>query len=766
MKLRAAFLAAFCLMASVCCSAARPAQSPDVRQAIAQLREFYLGPADGLAMQDTNEPLPDPKAAFKYLATLRPDGTWPDINYAGNTRSGWQPAIHFQRITAMTFTAMRPDHAVTGAQRAQLLDGIHRAFAFWMQRDFQCPNWWYNDIGTPKALGLDGLLLGDQLNDAEYSYLADKLLARHPVAMTGQNRVWLAGNALYRALLRGDETALAQNSAVIWDELRVTTDEGVQADNSFHQHGAQQQFGNYGMSFAVETCRWGLFLRGTPWAMPAEKLAIHRAYLLDGLNWTCWRGAMDISACGRQLMPRSPRSKAENISRVMKQSAVIDPARAADYLRFVARNKPVSVSVSSEATGSATRATRPPLPPLPPRSPLTPLTPDDLTGDKYFWRSDYLVHRAPQFMATLKMSSRRVVGAELVNYENLSGYRIADGALYLYRTGNEYAEIFPVWDWRKIPGITAPQTPLPNYQHSSLDTDLVGAVSDGAHAIAMLRQSRKNENLVANKAWFFCADSGSDVESDGGKSEILCLGAGITGQSGAGIATDINQCNLNGKVSVHKKQGEHPAPSRGDGSSPHFEDAADGIEYIEHDGWRYTLLDTGGAAVKLQTGKVTGNWSKVFKTPETPKADVTREIFNLWLDHGAAPANATYAYALTLAGNAPVAKPLRNTPALQLVRMAPALYGVIFWQPGRAEIPDGPGGGTGNVPEDGPGNAVTLTADHACLVLLDMTARTLCVAEPTQKISRLTLTFNGKPVSVALPAGAMAGSTAKAKLPW
>jgi len=510
--------------------------------------------------------------------------------------------------------------------------------------------------------------------------------------MTGQNRVWLAGNALYRALLRGDETALAKNSGIIWNELRVSTDEGIQHDNSFHQHGPQLQFGNYGLSFAVENCRWGLFLRGTPWAMPAEKLSIYRDYLLEGLNWTCWRGAMDISACGRQFFPNAPREKAANISRVMAQSTLIDPAHADAYRRFVARNKP---------------ETRDALPP------------DDLTGNKYFWRSDYMVHRTPQFMATLKMSSRRVIGAELVNSENLSGYRIADGALYLYRTGNEYADIFPVWDWRKLPGITAPQTPLPDFKHSQLDSELVGAVTDGARGIAMLRYARKGENLTANKAYFFCGEGGT----------ILCLGAGITGKSDAGIATGINQCHLNSEPIVMKNEGA--------------------LDYIEHDGWRYTLLDAGGATVRLQTDKVTGNWSKVFRNPETSKADVTLPIFNLWLDHGRAPAHASYAYALTPAGNVPAAKVIQNTDALQIVQMAPALYGVIFWKSGRAEI----------------SADCVLTADHPCLVLLNTTARTLHVAEPTQKLPRLALTFNGKPLDVALPVGAQAGSTVKVNLP-
>ena len=56
-----------------------------------------------------------------------------------------------------------------------------------------------------------------------------------------------------------------------------------------------------------------------------------------------------------------------------------------------------------------------------------------------------MVHRRPDFYASIKMCSRRVTGGERVNNENVSGYHLADGTLLVYRTGAEYDDIQPVW---------------------------------------------------------------------------------------------------------------------------------------------------------------------------------------------------------------------------------------------------------------------------------------------------------------------------------
>lgn len=106
-----------------------------------------------------------------------------------------------------------------------------------------------------------------------------------------------------------------------------------------------------------------------------------------------------------------------------------------------------------------------------------------LVGHKHFDDSDYTVHRSKDWMGTVKMSSHRVVGTELVNEDNLKGYYLGDGATYFYVRGDEYLDVFPFWDWRKIPGVTSyeDQSPVPTVRErkSNNSTFLVGGLSDG-----------------------------------------------------------------------------------------------------------------------------------------------------------------------------------------------------------------------------------------------------------------------------------------------
>ncbi|HWZ94960.1 MAG TPA: polysaccharide lyase family 8 super-sandwich domain-containing protein [Opitutaceae bacterium] len=642
---------------------------------------------------------PDPTQALAYARSLKADGSWPDLDYASAARSAWPPRDHCRRMVAMAMVAAG-GMDVSGDDRKRLLDSIHRAFRFWIRHDFQCPNWYDNEISIPKLIGTCALLLGENLAPDEYAYATQISLARYGIGKAGQNKVWLAENTLIRGLLQGDEALVNQAAPTIWNELHVSMEEGVQPDYSFHQHGPQQQFGLYGLAFAAEIGRWGTVLQGTPWALPEDKLEVFRHYLLDGENWVSWRGAMDISSCGRHLMPRNPLDGAAETAAVMEEAAVFDPGSAPAYQAFAARNQPG--------------------------------VPNDLVGNKYFWRSDYMVHRTGEFAATLKLSSKRVVGTEMVNAQNLSGYYLADGALYLYQSGGEYTDIFPVWDWRKIPGVTCAQTELPafkttlvqtdvpglEFKTSSVPSDFVGGVSDGTNGCAALDYAR--DGVVAKKAWFF------------GANFVVCLGAGISGEARAPIVTTINQCLLRGSIRL-QQNGKVKSLQAAGGTS------LAKVEWVEHDGWRYVF--PGGTPAHLKAGRVTGNWKKVFANPDTPKGDVTENVFTLWLDHGKAPQDASYACVIMPAGEKTTAAVVANTPEVQAVKIDQALFGAVFWQPGKVELADG----------------LLAWVDQPCIVLVDTDMRAAWISDPTQKLASIRLQVGELVQTVTLPTGGEAG---------
>ena len=137
-------------------------------------------------------------------------------------------------------------------------------------------------------------------------------------------------------------------------------------------------------------------------------MAILRSLVHEGYRWIVWNRHMDVSALGRQLFHHAQLHKAYGLA-----------FAAADL----------------EMEGF-------------------PRQGNPLVGHKHFGCSDYTVHRSREWMATVKMSSQRVVGTELINEDNLLGYYLGDGATFYYRRGDEYLDVFLLWDWRKVPGVT------------------------------------------------------------------------------------------------------------------------------------------------------------------------------------------------------------------------------------------------------------------------------------------------------------------------
>ena len=57
---------------------------------------------------------------------------------------------------------------------------------------------------------------------------------------------------MFKSLLKRDVDTIKLTSQAIQEELVVSMKEGVQPDWSYHQHGPQIQFGNYGLSYVKD----------------------------------------------------------------------------------------------------------------------------------------------------------------------------------------------------------------------------------------------------------------------------------------------------------------------------------------------------------------------------------------------------------------------------------------------------------------------------------------------------------------------------------
>ncbi len=661
---------------------------------------------------------PEAQTVKDYIQALRPDGSWPDVDYTNKEPGSWLTQRHLSRLLAMAAAYSQPGHPLAG--NAELRTAILKTLAHWTEKDYVNPNWWYMQIGVPQTMAPILLLMGPAVPPELKAQTIQRVLGRSKMGMTGQNKVWLAGIAFMKGMLLDDPGLMAQAHEQIFSELRITTQEGVQPDYSFHQHGPQLQWGNYGAAFGSDMIHWANIFRGTSYALESRRLEVLRGYLQEGPPWIVWKGRMDISGCGRQIFRGCQPSKGRSALRQLESMKSIDSSQADGYARLIA------------ATG--------------PEGPTT------LVGDKHFWRSDITVHRRPTWYASVKMSSTRVTGAESNNGENLLGLHLGDGVTYFYRTSMEYDDLFPVWDWRRLPGTTCLQDQgslVPTSKACRGRSDFVGGLSDGTHGIAAMEYIR--DGLHARKAWFFLDRA------------VACLGAGIDSSDPETVLTSINQCALNGPVTVCADRQPRTMEK-----GPHV---LDKLQWVHHDGVGYLFFEPVTATVAAQTQ--TGNWHRVHSREST--RPVERDVFSLWIDHGSKPRAARYAYmvlpdtdavALPALCDAPPATILQQTAStLAVSSQSGKLIQAVFFEPGRLAW----------------GNDSSIEVEAPCLVSFDNTTNVvrLHVADPTHTRKTVTLQVSGRyggseaqydkskgqtKLTISLPQGGEAGRTVSLEL--
>lgn len=307
---------------------------------------------------------------------------------------------------------------------------------------------------------------------------------------------------------------------------------------------------------------------------------------------------------------------------------------------------------------------------------------------------------------SVKMSSARTAPTETGNGEGLLSWYLGEGITPVWITGEEYRDIYPLWDWRRLPGLTAEQSadPLPELDwHRAPDgsvirggRDEVGGLSEGGTGIATMRLA-KDAVVDGRKTWF-CFDR-----------EFVALGAGITAPDAQSpVWTTVNQCRADGPV-------------------------RQGPGWVHHGGIGYLFFD--GAPV-VQTGTRTGNWSRIGVAQSA--VPLQCEITTIAIDHGPAPRDASYAYAVV--PDVP-AKPesaatiLRNDTAVQAVRSG-GITQIAFHRAGEA----------GGIAADGP-------------ALVQLHGSVLSVADHTRRGGAVTVRIGDRSVRLVFPEAEWAGAT-------
>lgn len=575
-------------------------------------------------------------------------GCFIDVDYNSRVRTNWSPLIHIERLSDFVFAYTNSQNPYY--QDEDLYNKIVKGLTFWYKCNPYCNNWWYNQIAEPQKMGV--LLIQMRQGKRQISAeLEADILQRmekkggHPAKWTGANQTDIALHWIYRACLQKNDIDLQTAIENAYSPVTYTAKEGFQYDNSYFQHGMQLYIGGYGDEILKGVTQIAMYTKGTKYEMSDEKIQLLSNFMRRTYYQVIRGQYMLFDVLGRGVS-RNNATQKSHTALFAKRMLTLDPVHADEYLAIVARlenRQPANYGVKPLHT--------------------------------HYFRGDYTLHVRPNYTFDVRMASNRTLRCEYGNGENLKTYFMSDGCTNIVTEGNEYACIFPVWDWNRIPGVTAPQLDtiprtIVDWQTKGTST-FAGGVSDSLYGASVYSyfDNYANINTGAKKAWFFFDD------------EIVCLGAGIHSTGVAPVHTTINQCLLLDKDVILSQNKRTIAVGQGE-----FE--YDSPEWVLHNNIGYVFPQDGSLFLSKKVR--TGSWYDINHTESKDKRQ--QEVFTLGFTHGIKPTNATYAYIIVPGvnsvrrmnryGKGPI-EVLANTDKMQVVRHTDlGIWQMVFYKNG------------------------------------------------------------------------------------
>ena len=638
----------------------------------------------------------DDSLVTAILSRMKPDGSYSDINYQDLSRTAGFP--HRRHTSDLLYLAKAYKSKTSRFYRnRKLKTQIIISLRYWVDHDFVGDNWHDNQISTPTNLVNFMLVMGDEL-PKDLIQKAQPIIGRANMNASGArpsgDRIVIAGIFAKNLLFIGDEAEFDKIIKLIEGEVKFSTGKrGMQHDYSFHHredrvnNTTSYGYGKYANAFG----EWSYYVAGTKYAFSKEKINQLVDYYLDGVYKQMVYGIyIDVSVKNRDITQKTNFAPGglDEIQRLLIST---------DY------RKNELEEIIELRKGEA----------MPSRS-----------FAKFFWQTEHFVFQRPGFYTTVRMfSTRNRNMEEPYNGPGKPTHHRADGTNYLMLKGDEYHNIWPVYDWQKISGTTIMQKPkLHGPENIQLDgfTDFVGAVTDGLYGAVAFDFVSPHDLVKAKKSWFFFDE------------EYVCLGADIRSTPELPVATTVNQVLLRSDITI-MKGGELKKLPRGSHELSE-------VKFIHQDKIGYIFPSPTTVQVSNQEEK--GRWSDITDQKNISTEVITLDVFKLWFDHGKSPDSASYQYIVvpgvseqelieTSVDNRGI-KIIANTSEVQAVSNNKlGISQIAFYKAGEVKLSE-----YLTVRMDSPGMAM--------LKVRDDKAYELTVADPTRKLSKVIVTLSGK----------------------
>jgi len=611
-------------------------------------------------------------------------GAFKDLDYVDPNNAHWGPVLHLARLENLALAYTLPVHVFYHDKNA--LATVAKGIDFWGAHMFLNYNWWMNEIGAPLQAYRILLLVGDQLSEAERTILVN--ITRRAETRTdnsAQNTVWYDEAVAGLGAATNDLALIRQSVQEMESTLNYTSGQGLHVDHSFWQHQAVFYNAGYGANFSLGLSRFAMLMSGTSLAFTGEQLDHLTQFILDGQLWLVRGKNYNFSSAGRSFA--RPGFNAISLAMTCGEMSLFE---SAEQDEFKTCEKNIRAGV-----------------------PTTKL------GNKQYWHSDFMIEQSPAFSASVKMFSTRVANGDTTpNQEGYFNDYLSDGLTYLSKIGDEYQDIFPIWDFTLVPGTTETDIPLKpktDVRYYGLK-DFVGELSDGTYGIAamdFLRGSTflpyKDDNryvstmtldeskLAAKKSWFFSPRG------------YVALGAGINYEAVAGASPGARSAQtIKLRTSINQTWSRSDVVSSTKTLSTGEMTGA--FKWFNHDQVAYLSLD--GSEITLKNDVQTGDWNHL--NHMLGKEPVSGKVFTAWITHQGQK-NQSYAYAVFPDVKAEETMVLAARPKIHILSNTPELQAIWDEESHRIQVVFFK---TGSVSLNQAGRRLTLTSKNELIAQL------------------------------------------------
>lgn len=545
-------------------------------------------------------------------------GKYKSIDYTDHKRinPSWLPVL--EKIRTMTLAYAHPKS--TFYRDPKLREAIQKSLEYFssLKPLPYCDNWYQQGITRPQSLALSliNMRFGAQpLDDlVEKSTLA--VLCKDTAVTSngrnnpmhqynfGANKSLIAMGWIYIGALLKNEKMLAVGAEQSYEPIKYTTGEGIQYDLSYDMHYGYLYIGGYGTVFMSSVLKSASYTLGTKYALQGEKLNLFRKFTLESIFGAIRGKWIDWNVIGRGIS-RIGATQVDYTSS-LDQLEKIDPQWKTQY-QVIKKRMTVEQPASFK---------------------IKPL-------HRHYWNSDYTVQVRPSYFISIHAVSNRKYSQEIGNSENMKGFWGAEGTMNLQLKGYEYFNIFPVWNWSRLPGTTLPDTvpvlkdKAPGEGDRRGTDPFSGGVSDSLYGVTAYVM--KNDLQVsAKKSWFMFDE------------EIVCLGAGINSSLAYPIATTLNQAIASPEGLTLKTYGQ----------VTHYKNNKDlhlsfnnDITWVLHDQVGYVFPEKGKVDLSVENRR--SDWTEISTGGDKADKKIeSKSVFQLSIVHGTKPVASKYAYIL------------------------------------------------------------------------------------------------------------------------